>query len=108
MGRFLGSGFGRFGDGQSLIGLMIQPPWFSYFVLFCLVMCYLFFLAEHKRWISVVQGMILVCIALVFVCRDTPEHGLEYACIWVGGLIGVGAYWTERLIRESDDPPSTV
>lgn len=99
-------GFGRFAPG--LFWIAIQPPWFSYFVIFCLVMCYLFFLVEHHRWISVVQAIIFICIGVVFVCRDTPEHGLEYAGIWAGGLIGIGAYWTERLIRESNDPPSTV
>ena len=93
MRGFRGRGIG------AIIALLIETPWLAYAFLMAMVACLLFYLLDHKKLIGPVQITLSVCIAVVALLRNPQGYGLEYALIWVFGIIGCLAYVIDRQIR---------
>lgn len=94
MFRFSGRGNGF----AAIIERLVETPWLAYAFLLALVASYLFHILDHRKLLSPVPIVLIVCIVSVFLLRNTQGYGAGYIGIWVFGVIGCIAYWIEKLI----------
>ena len=88
------------GASRGILSLLIETPYLAYAFLVALIACLLFYMLDKHKLVGVVQIIIAVCIAGVFIFRNAQGHGWDYALVWGFGVIGCVTYWLSTQINK--------